>query len=124
MALNSKLFKGDPKLEACAVNNPAHITTGATGRHVAKIQTALIRLDEAIIDTAELKAQKYGASTADAVLKYKQARGIINRTYQTQADNIVGIMTIQNMDKELVDLDKNGNFLVTVQTFKCSISES
>ena len=30
MALKSKLFRGDAKLEAAAVSNPAHITPGAT----------------------------------------------------------------------------------------------
>ena len=122
MPLNSKLFSGDPKLEACAISNPAHVTPGSIGRHVSKVQTALIRLDGAIINSAELNAQRYGPSTADAVLKYKNARAIINRTYQMQADNIVGIMTINSMDNELLDLEKNGNFLVTVQTFRCSIA--
>jgi hypothetical protein len=124
MALKCKLFKGNPMLEACAVRNPAHITKGAVGPHVAKIQTALVRLDGAVIYSTELKACRYGGSTAGAVLKYKQRRTIINRSYQTQADDIVGIMTIAKMDEEMVAWEKKDHPLVTVRTFSCSIAES
>jgi hypothetical protein len=47
MALQSSLLRGDPKLEAAAVSDPAHITPGATGPHVKKIQQALNKLDRA-----------------------------------------------------------------------------
>jgi hypothetical protein len=97
MALQSQLFRGDPKLEAAAVSDPAHIVPGATGEHVRKIQLALIQLDGAAINPDG----KYGTATADAVLAYKQKRNIINRTYQTQADNIVGKMTMAALDKEM-----------------------
>jgi len=104
MGLQSSLFRGDPTLEACAVSDPAHIMLGAVGDHVSKIQTALIRLDSATIDPGELAAKRYGPSTAAAVLAYKKnpRRNIINRSYQTQADNIVGRMTIAALDRELV----------------------
>jgi hypothetical protein len=49
--------------------------------------------------------KKYGPSTARAVLTFKRARNIINRSYQTQADDIVGKMTIAELDKELVKLE-------------------
>ena len=45
MALTSQIFRGNNALEACAVKDPAHITIGATGDHVAKIQFALFTLD-------------------------------------------------------------------------------
>jgi hypothetical protein len=35
------LFAGDPKLEAAAVSDPAHIQKGAIGDHVRKIRVAL-----------------------------------------------------------------------------------
>lgn len=98
MALQSQLFRGDPKLEAAAVSDPAHIAQGATGEHVRKIQLALIQLDGAAIDPDG----QYGPATASAVLAYKQKRNIINRSYQTQADNIVGKMTIAALDKEIL----------------------
>jgi hypothetical protein len=50
--LRSQLFRGDPKLEAAAVSDPAHVLPGAAGSHVGKIQLALILLDAA--DTAPL----------------------------------------------------------------------
>jgi hypothetical protein len=56
MALQSKLFRGDPKLEAAAKSNPAHILPGASGPHVGKIQTALTQLDGAVISSNELQS--------------------------------------------------------------------
>jgi hypothetical protein len=101
MPLHSRLFHGDPKLEACLIHDSAHITHGATGEHVAKIQFALGTLDDLKIAPRDLSTQTYGASTADAVLAYKTRRQIINRRYQNQPDNIVGKMTIASLDKEM-----------------------
>jgi hypothetical protein len=100
--LRSKFFAGDVRLEACAVSNPSHITPGAMGPHVRKIQAAVMVLDGAAIDKAELDAARYGPSTARAVLAYKTKRRIINRAYELQADDIVGIMTVKALDSELV----------------------
>jgi hypothetical protein len=50
------------------------------------------------IDLGELASGRYGASTAEAVLEYKRTRKIINFSYQTKADNIVGKMTIAALD--------------------------
>jgi hypothetical protein len=101
MALSSNLFRGDTALEACALKDPAHITLGATGDHVAKIQFALFTLDRLIIDRLELVSQRYGKSTAAAVLAYKRKRRIINHSYQITADAIVGKMTIALLDKDM-----------------------
>lgn len=101
MAPECKLFRGDPKLEACLTQDSAHLTTGAKGDHVSKIHTALFVLDGVSAAAQELRAQAYGSSTAAAVLRYKQRRKIINFSYQTQADNIVGKMTIAQMDREM-----------------------
>jgi hypothetical protein len=68
MILQSQLFQGDPKLEAAAISDPAHILLGAWGPHVGKIQMALIQLDGANIAEYELQRQAYGASTAAAGL--------------------------------------------------------
>ena len=102
MALQSKLFRGDPRLEAAAVSDPAHILLGASGPHVHKIQTALMLLEGASISGDEVPRAFYGPSTAAAVLAYKQKRNIINRSYQTQADNIVGKMTMASLDNEML----------------------
>ena len=101
MHLQSELFRRDPKLEAAAVSDPAHILPGATGSHVLKIQSALRILDNANIAASELQRSFYGPSTAACVMEYKKKRDIINRSYQTQADNIVGKMTIASLDKEM-----------------------
>ena len=107
MALQSKLFRSDSKLEAAAVSDPAHITLGARGDHVRKIQLALIQLDGANIQPDGA----YGPATAAAVLAYKRKRNIVNRAYQTTADNIVGKMTVVAMDNELRarEIDPSGN---------------
>ena len=101
MPLKSHLFRGDKALEACLLQDSAHVTLGAVGVHVAKIHAVLIDLDGAIIDSGELSSKRYGRSTASAVLSFKQKREIINRAYQTKPDNIVGKMTIAAMDIEL-----------------------
>jgi hypothetical protein len=101
MELQSNLFKDDPKLQACLVRDSAHVTPGAVGNHVTRIQTALAQLDGFLIDPSELAAKRYGPSTAAAVLSFKKKRRIINFSYQTQEDNIVGKMTIAALDKEI-----------------------
>jgi peptidoglycan hydrolase-like protein with peptidoglycan-binding domain len=98
MSLQSQLFRGDPKLEAAAVSDPAHIVPGSKGQHVRKIQSALIQLDGAAIDADGV----YGPATAAAVLAFKQQRKVVNRSYQTQADDIVGKMTMAALDRELL----------------------
>jgi peptidoglycan hydrolase-like protein with peptidoglycan-binding domain len=97
VALTSILFKNCRELQACAVKNSAHVTPGARGEHVARIQKALNLLEEARLDLDGI----YGSATASAVLAYKRKRHIINPSYQTAPDNIVGIKTIAAMDREL-----------------------
>jgi hypothetical protein len=101
MPLNSKLFQGDAALQACQVSDAAHLVPGARGPHVKKVQQALTALDGALISGDETTAGLYGKTTAAAVLAYKQKRSIINRSYQTVADNIVGKMTITRLDQEV-----------------------
>jgi hypothetical protein len=102
VGLQSKLFRADPNLEAAAVSDPAHIVPGASGAHVGKLQMALVVLDSAVISPDEMQRTTYGPSTAGAVLTYKQKRSIVNKSYQTQADNIVGKMTMARLDADMV----------------------
>lgn len=97
MALTSALFRGDAKLEAAAVSDPAHVTPGARGDHVTKIQVALNTLDGAGLTTDGA----YGPKTAAAVLAYKSKREIINKSYQDKADNVVGKLTVSSLDREM-----------------------
>jgi peptidoglycan hydrolase-like protein with peptidoglycan-binding domain len=90
---------------------------GAAGDFVARIQSALLRLDGAQIDATEISARRYGPSTAAAVLAYKKKRKIINRTYQSQADNIVGKMTIAALDKEMLQTEQATT--VMVESISC-----
>jgi hypothetical protein len=107
MGLKSKFFQGDPKLEACLINDAAHITPGASGNHVSKIQQAILSLqDGEDIDDGECTNSVYGPSTAAAVLAYKKKRKIINLSYETQADNIVGKMTIAALDDEILEMEQ------------------
>jgi hypothetical protein len=106
MALQSQSFRGDPKLEAAAVSNPAHILKPSTGIHVSKIQRAVMQLDGAQIDKNELGLGRYGDSTASAVLQYKHRRNVINRSYENAVDPIVGIMTMASLDKEILIKEK------------------
>jgi peptidoglycan hydrolase-like protein with peptidoglycan-binding domain len=116
MGLQSRFFQGIPELEAAAVTDSAHILLGAVGDHVAAIQEALVVLDGANINRGELDTERYGPSTADAVLQYKRKRGIINRSYQNQADNIVGKMTMAALDKGMLQLERT----ITVKSIKCN----
>lgn len=96
MALQSQLFRGDPKLEAAAVSDPAHILSGANGPHVGKIQLALVQLDGAAIAQDSV----YGPSTAVAVRAFKQKRQILNS--QGRIDDIVGKKTMAALDGEML----------------------
>jgi peptidoglycan hydrolase-like protein with peptidoglycan-binding domain len=100
--LQSALFRDDAKLEAAATSDPAHLLVGSSGAHVGKIQTALAILDGAVISPDEVQQTSYGSTTAGAVLEYKRKRNIVNRSYQTQADAIVGKMTMASLDAEMV----------------------
>jgi hypothetical protein len=75
--LQSRLFGGDRALEACLIQDSAHLTIGAAGIHVSKVHTALLVLDNISVLAHELRMQQYGASTAAAVLAFKKRRGII-----------------------------------------------
>lgn len=116
MPLISRLFASDSKLQACLVSDPAHLTRGTIGDHVSKIHTALLILDNAQVASSELQTKTYGTSTAAAVLAYKTKRGIINYTYQSKADDIVGKMTIARMDLEMAAVEAKPPGLARTRT--------
>jgi hypothetical protein len=105
MPLQSQLFSANPRLRSCLFNDADHVAPGASGEHVELIQAALIRfrfLDPAL---ALAEMGTYGRNTAAAVLAYKQVFGIVNFSYQTAADNIVGKMTIASLDSNMCALE-------------------
>jgi hypothetical protein len=104
MALQSQLFRGDPNLEAAAVSPSAHITPGARGPHVAKIQRALILLNAAALAQDGI----YGPLTAAAVADFKrdQQPPILNAA--GQIDNIVGVKTTAALDSGMLAKERGG----------------
>ena len=106
MPLQSELFKNDPRLQRCLIHDPSHVKRGASGDFVHRIQVALTLLDGLEFDSAEILSNRYGRSTAAAVLKFKQKRNIVNRSYQSQPDDIVGKITIAALDGEMVQLER------------------
>jgi len=102
MALRSRLFAGVPELEACLVQDSAHLTPGTQGEHVRLVQQALVYLGFKSITGPEYIQGVYGPTTTAAVLDYKTKRQIINISYQTKPDNIVGKMTIKRLDDEML----------------------
>lgn len=106
--LRSDELKDDPKLEACATTpgTSAHLAIGtAPGPHIVKIQLAIERLRPSgpAISAEEKSAMSYGPTTAAAVLNYKSTHvpPIVNTSYQSAPDNIVGQMTIRAIDDDL-----------------------
>ena len=71
------------------------------GDHVKLIQEALNEIDNAGLTADSI----YGNATASAVLRFKQKRNIVNRSYQQSADDVVGKMTIAALDDELARRD-------------------
>ena len=102
MKLQSFLFEDDARLADCLVRDSAHVLSGDRGPHVQKIQFAIEIIDKITISEDEKTGKFFGPSTAAAVLSYKKKRKIINRSYQSTEDNIVGKMTIKSLDDEMV----------------------
>jgi peptidoglycan hydrolase-like protein with peptidoglycan-binding domain len=105
MACVSQLFRGNVRLQAALLQDSSHITLNSQGEHVRLIQIALVRLGEKSILGKEHTAALYGPTTAAAVRRFKTARRIINFSYQTAADDIVGKMTVQALDNEMSRLE-------------------
>ncbi len=104
--LTSELFRGNQALEGASAVHAKHVVKGNRGDHVSKIQEALIILDNAIILGGDVSTQTYGESTADAVLAFKgPPRNIVNLSYQKTPDNIVGVMTMKVLDREMAAIE-------------------
>jgi hypothetical protein len=110
MALLSQYLGKDERLKQCQVRDAAHIKEGASGSYVSKIQRALWVIDALKIDKSEVARRYYGPSTAAAVLAYKRKRRIINYSYQSTEDNIVGRMTITALDKDIYNYEQTLRF--------------
>jgi len=105
MALRSRHFRGSNRLESCLAADAAHVTPGQRGDHVSLIQYALLRLQVPGISTSEVQKKEYGPTTGNAVLAFKRSFDIVNRSYQTTADSIVGKMTMAELDRQIWALE-------------------
>src|SRR5215472_1929069 len=101
MALSSLWFSGNDRLRLCSSSDAAHVKIGDRGDHVLLIQGALALVDGLAVDPSENTTACYGPSTAAAVLSYKSRRNIVNRSYETAPDDIVGRMTISALDDDI-----------------------
>jgi peptidoglycan hydrolase-like protein with peptidoglycan-binding domain len=108
MALVSRRFAGVAELEACAVDDSAHLLLGSQGSHVTLVQQALIDLGERIESGA---SGLYGEDTEAAVTSYKTARNILNAL--GLVDPIVGKKTIAALDAEIERFDASGGGVQT-----------
>lgn len=105
--LVSAQFRDDDKLQKCLTTPSAHVIPGTRGDHVSLIQGALVKLGAGVISASEISSKLYGPSTANAILRYKgPPRNIINTSYQRAPDNIVGQMTIDRLDADMVEFEK------------------
>jgi hypothetical protein len=102
------------RLQAAADHHPMHIMRGSRGGHVSIIYNAMDILQPFVksipcpapIGNTELKLGVYGGLTETKVLLYKQKMTIINRDYQSKADNICGIMTMRMIDYNMQQIDQ------------------
>ena len=109
MSLQSKLFSGDQLLQGAATRDSGHITPGASGPHVTKIQNALN-----LVDGAQLAVDsKYGPKTAGAVASFKKKRNILNTA--GKIDDVVGIKTMAALDAETLAKENGGRGLTNIK---------
>jgi hypothetical protein len=112
MSLRSTWFRANARLQRCLEEDPAHVKQGDAGEHVRLVQSALVTVGHNAIAEGEQARQHYGVSTANAVLDYKTQRRIVNRSYQSVADNIVGKLTIRSLDDDMLLVEKAGSRLL------------
>jgi hypothetical protein len=79
---------------------PPGVPRSADDKDAELFNDAVKALRGAAISISDRKNANYGSSTANAVLAYKKARGI--QRPGMPIDNVVGIMTIQALDRDLI----------------------
>lgn len=119
--LRSAGFRDNDRLQQAAVSHAYHVQKGDQGPHVGRIQAFLLlsgifqKTDDFLVpeDRAgyedgfqkEFLDDYFGEWTEVTVWMYKDDRQIIDRSRQSFADAIVGVMTIRRMDAEQVKMD-------------------
>jgi hypothetical protein len=106
----------DKRLEDCATIHSSNLMgpkeAAKVGRrpdrgpHITRIQEALVKLLKgAQIPKSERDNQEFGAATEEILHFFKKDRGIVNRSYQSSADAIIGQMTMRQLDLEMRSLE-------------------
>jgi hypothetical protein len=108
-ALEHPLFKDNTRLQSCLHHDKDHVQFGDVGDFVFAIQMALMTVDRLAIDPVEVQGRSFGDSTRKAVVKYKDKRKIINFSYEQGVDPIVGKMTIERLDDDLLGRKHTSN---------------
>lgn len=120
--LRSALFRDQERLQKAAVNHAYHVMKGDQGSYVARIQCFLLycgifeEVDSIFVEEnsgfkegfqEEFNNDYFGEWTEVMTLLYKVERDIVDRSRQTLADAIVGVMTIRRMDTEQIGIEAN-----------------
>ena len=123
IVLRSDLFRDNERLQRAASDHRHHLTLGDEGDHVRRLHVFLTfwanppmmlqlgkiigvkawRSDEEVRSyweqfQLETFYALYGPRTADLVRAFKTQADIVDRSRQRQADGIVGVRTIREMD--------------------------
>lgn len=106
MILQSE-FKNNTKLRNCAVNNPDHISEiyAPKGDWVILIKKALntwsLRQNPSVLPLLA-ETDIFDKATGDRVALYKKSKTPMILNYAGQIDRVVGIKTVEALDKELL----------------------
>ncbi len=127
IVLRSALFRDNERLQLAASDHRYHVTLGDEGEHVRRLHLFLLFSEnvplraetgtspqvpgqpanlspEEIADfwdqfQTETFGALYGPRTADLVRSFKSRNDIVDRSRQAQADGVVGVRTIREMDR-------------------------
>jgi hypothetical protein len=127
IVLRSELFRDNERLQLAASDHRYHVTLGDEGEHVRKLHTFLLFSENVAMRAGigmtppfadpsirrtpdenrafweqfqtETFGALYGPRTVDLVRDFKARNDIVDRSRQSQADGIVGVRTIREMDR-------------------------
>jgi len=125
MPLSSLQFKGNKRLEDCLISHEAHVVPGSRGEHVKLIQQALVILGAGTVAQSEIRDGFFGPTTVQCVANFKgPPRNIINKAYQSAPDNIVGKMTIERLDVEMLAFENRPPLPPVLFSLYVAVSEA
>ena len=109
-AYPSKHFSGNAALEACLVKDSPHVVLGAdvgrTWRRSSRRYSPSMAFDRGL----RVHRRDLWPDDRCCCAQVQETHDIINRSYQQQADNIVGKMTIDSLDKGMLAAERTRKF--------------